>query len=47
MTYDGEERAKFGALSLDYMSEESSPDEEDNMKVHKPSWRSNSTWYYS
>jgi hypothetical protein len=42
VTCAGEEREKFGTLTQEYMSEESSPDEEDNMKVHKPSWQSDS-----
>ena len=42
MTHNGEEREKFEKLSLDYMSEESSSDEEGSMTVHKPIWRSNS-----
>lgn len=35
----GEEREK---LTLNYMSDESSMDEDDGMTVHRPPWRSNS-----
>lgn len=42
VTHSGEERERFTALSLDYMSEESSSDGGETMFVHQPPWRSNS-----
>ena len=41
----GEERSKFSELSLDYMSEESSSDED--FIVHPPAWRSNGNYFCS
>ena len=41
-TNEGEERERFSKLTLEYMSEESSADEDGIMNVHKPAWRSNS-----
>ena len=42
MVHPGEEEEKFKQLSLDFMSEESDPDDVGSMAVHQPQWRSNS-----
>jgi len=44
MVHDGEEDKRFRQLSLDYMSEESSPDESGSMRVHRPVWCSDSKY---
>lgn len=44
--HDGHEQQKYSALSLEFMSEESSSDEDGtSIVVHKPEWRSDSKWY--
>lgn len=42
MIHAGEETKKFKTLTLDFMSEESDPDDDGSMAVHQPQWRSNS-----
>ena len=42
MVHDGEERERFGSLSIAYMSDESSVDETGTIPIHKPEWRSES-----
>lgn len=42
MIHAGEEAEKFKTLTLDFMSEESDPDDDGSMAVHQPQWRSNS-----
>ena len=42
VTRDGEEKERFAALTLDYMSEESSSDGGETMLVHQPPWCSSS-----
>ena len=37
---DGKEKQRYGQLSLDYMSEESSSSDEAKVVVHRPEWRS-------
>lgn len=46
VTHGGEEKERFAALTLDYMSEESSSDGGETMFVHQPPWRSNSKQFY-
>ena len=42
MVRSGEEKDRFGDLKPVFMSEESDPDENDTIEVHKPVWRSSS-----
>jgi len=42
MLHEGQEKEKFSELTLTYMSEESSCDEDGMVNVHKPEWRSES-----
>ena len=42
VTHNGEEKARFSALTLDYMSEEASSDGGETMFIHQPPWHSNS-----
>ena len=42
MVLPGEEQEKFKLLTLEFMSEESDPDDTGTMAVHQPLWRSKS-----
>lgn len=42
MVHAGEEEERFQGLKLDFMSEESDPDDDDAIPVHQPVWRSSS-----
>ena len=42
MLHNGEEQKKFDKLSMEYMSEESDPDDNVIVSVHRPVWRSSS-----
>ena len=44
MVNDGEESKRFQQLTLDCVSEESSPDESGSMRVHRPVWCSSSKY---
>ena len=44
MVNDGEESKRFRQLTLDCVSEESSPDEYGSMRVHRPVWCSSSKY---
>ena len=46
MVHPGEEEERFNPLTIEYMSEESDPDENGNMAVHQPNWHSESKdWF--
>lgn len=55
MAHVGEEEDKFKLLTLEFMSEESDPDDSGAMSVHQPQWRSKSNcrgslflaWFYT
>ena len=40
--HSGDEEERFGELTLEFMSEESDPDENEGVGVHRPVWRSTS-----
>ena len=46
MVHLGEEQEKFKLLTLEFMSEESDPDDTGTMAVHQPQWRSKSNSQY-